>query len=156
MDRETVPNPLRLHLDSALLGATMAQALRNTLFSSGLSVSPRRVDQIGSEIASAFFSFYPEKDTNLVSVLGNRLSREGLGPRSILSMTESLRKVCREHANTLVELMDVAGEFSNALLEGYMAGREETLLEIQERTYRAHLAALARQQGESEPLVPGE
>ena len=149
-------NPLASHIDFALLSAALMQALRTTVFSSGLSVSPKRVNQIGSEMGAAFFGFYPHKDANQALALGRRFANEGLGPRSVLSMTEALRRTCREHANPLTDLIDAAGEFSNSLLEGYMAGREEILLDVQERTHRAYLAALHRQQEESEPLVPGE
>ena len=156
MDGEVASYQLASYLDPALLNATLAESLRVTIFSSGLSVSPRRVNQVSSEMGTAFCGFYPDRDANLVSALGRRLANEGLGPRSVLSMTEALRRACREHANPLTDLIDVAGEFSNSLLEGYMAGREEILLDVQERTHRAYLAALHRQAEESEPLVHGE
>lgn len=156
MDSESLPNPLTLQMDPMLLGSALAQAVRSTLFSSGLSISPRRVNQIGSGVGTAFFDFYVTRDVKHAQVVGRQLAQEGLGPSTALSVTETLRKVCRDYANPLIDLIDAAGEFSSSFLEGYIIRREEILLEVQERTHRAHLAALKRQLGESGSPSPGE
>jgi hypothetical protein len=57
-------------------------------------------------------------------------------------MTEAVRRVARQQSNPLTELPDVGGAFCNALLEGFMEGQAQMLLEVQERTHRAYLAAL--------------
>ena len=75
---------------------------------------------------------------------GQKLAQEGLGHRSIVMMTEALRQFCRENVNP-GEV--AAGGYANVLLEGYMVGRERTLLKEQERTREAYLRARDRQGG---------
>ena len=133
-----------ISLDKGRLTVELGQTLRQTLFSSGLRVSPRRVNQIGQEEAAAFFKFLETEDEEAVCARGQRLAAEGLGHRSILAMTETLRRVCRESADPAAA-PTVAGRYVNVLLEGYMAGREAFLLQEQERTRRALQRAQARQ-----------
>ncbi|MEA3337971.1 MAG: hypothetical protein U9R25_18940 [Chloroflexota bacterium] len=117
------------------------------MFSSGLRVSPRRVKQIGEEMAADFFRYYDQRDQDSVRQYGVSLAGEGLGPRSMLVMVEALGQMCREASNPVVELPDVAGKYSMALLESYIASREENLLREQELTHRAHLRALGVSEG---------
>lgn len=128
------------------LVAGLQTSLRETVFSSGLSISPRRINQIGQTIANGFVSFCEESNPADSHALGRVLALEGLGPRSVLVTMESLRRVYLASAIGASDVSELAGAFVNSLLEGYMLGREEQLLEIQERTHRAHLAALARLQ----------
>ena len=136
-------------IDQSLLATELQKSLRQTVFSSGLGLSPRRVNQISQAVADNFVSFCADAGLTDPSALGRSLALEGLGPHSVLTTTENLRRVCRSTSTEAVELFEIAGSFVNSLLEGYMHGREERLLEIQERTHRAHLAALARLQEES-------
>lgn len=136
-------------LNQDLLVADLQSSLRETVFSSGLSVSPRRINQIGQTIATTFVGFCEETSTADSHALGKKLALEGLGPRSVLAATETLRRVCFGGPDGSGKLTGFASEFVILLLEGYMHGREEQLLEVQERTHRAHLAALTRMQADS-------
>ncbi len=129
--------PWASYLQASALEAALSQALRDTLFHSGLSISPRRVNQFGQEMRSAFVGFCQERNGEQAVQLGNRFARDGLGPKSILSVTEALRRTCREESSQSIELADLAGD------------REQQLLEVQERTRRAHEAAVVRQQNEA-------
>jgi hypothetical protein len=80
MDAKGVMQSLCTYPDEAHFITELRQTLRWTLFSSGLRISPRRVNQIGQEIT---------------------------------------------------------GRYVNALLEGYMVGREASVLREQARTMRA-------------------
>lgn len=141
-DAPAEPITLAEHLDIASLTAEIARALRATLFSSRLSVAPRRVNELASQMAQQFFAFYESRDQAAALEQGKALAREGIGARSALEMTEAVRRTAREKANPLVELPDIAGAFCNALLEGFMDAQAQILLEVQERTHRAYLAAL--------------
>ncbi len=141
----TVEKPVSVALDEGHLATELSQALRQTLFSSGLRVSPRRVNQIGQEMAAGFRQFLGAEDEEAARTYGQRLAVEGLGHRAILTTTETLRRTCRESDNPAA-LPSVAGRYVNALLEGYMAGREASLLQEQERTRRALQRAQERQE----------
>jgi hypothetical protein len=144
MDAKGVVQSLCTCLDEAHLATELGQALRRTLFSSGLRVSPRRVGQISQEVAAAFLEFLEAEDEEAARAYGEHLATEGLGHRSILTMTEALRQACREDANP-AGLPGVAGRYVNALLEGYMARREASLVQEQARTVRALQRARERQ-----------
>jgi hypothetical protein len=138
----TQQSTLTEHLDIASLTAEVAQALRATLFSSRLSVAPRRVNELAGQMAQQFFAFYDSRDQAAALDYGKALAREGIGARSALEMTEAVRRTARQRSNPLVELPEIAGAFCNALLEGFMDAQAQILLEVQERTHRAYLAAL--------------
>ncbi len=141
---EEISQPITLtqHLNEASLAAEIAKALRSTLFSSRLSVAPRRVNELAGQTAQQFFAFYERRDQAAALEYGKALAREGIGTRSALEMTEAVRRVARLQSNPLTELPEVAGVFCNALLEGFMDAQAQMLLEVQERTHRAYLAAL--------------
>lgn len=139
-----VEKPVSIVLDEGHLATELSQVLRQTLFSSGLRVSPRRVNQIGQEMAVAFFKFLEVEDEEAARTHGQHLAVEGLGHRAILTTTEALRRTCRESGNPAA-LPSVAGRYVNALLEGYMSSRETSLLQEQERTWRALQRAQERQ-----------
>ena len=62
-----------------------------------------------------------------------------------LAATEALRQSCRESGNPVGVPSSVVGRYVSARLEGYMAGREASLLQEQERTQRTLQRAQERQ-----------
>jgi hypothetical protein len=127
------------------LTSRLGGALRQEAFSNRMLIAPGRLDEVGQQVATAFLRFLEAEDEKEARAYGRRLALEGLGHRSVLTMTEALRQVCRESANPAT-LPSVAGRYVNALLEGYMAGREDDLLRVQERTQRAFQRAWEQQQ----------
>ena len=137
------------YLDEQALAEALSSSLRNTLFSSSLSVSPRQVNTIASGPTSGFFTFFGDRDGSVADTYGRQLAQAGVGHRSILAMTETLRQECYQKANPSTELPAVAGLYVNALLEGYMAGREELVLQEQQRTVQAYIRASAQREDET-------
>ena len=140
------PSPLSDHLDQAMLADELSTVLRETVFSSSLRVSPRRVAEIGKQFALVFFDYYDHADDPAAQAYGQQLANEGLGPRSVLRAVAALQRICTERSNPLKDLPFVASTFSCNLLDGYIAAREKRLLEDQERSRKAELAVLGRQQ----------
>ncbi|MFZ2360411.1 MAG: hypothetical protein WA040_13800 [Anaerolineae bacterium] len=136
------PTTQTLSFDQTSLAAEIARALRSTLFSSRLSVAPRRVNELAGQMAQQFFAYFEHGDQAAALDYGKALAREGIGTRSALEMAEAVRRAARLPSNPLTDLPEVAGAFCNALLEGFMDGQARMLLEVQERTHRAYLAAL--------------
>jgi hypothetical protein len=124
-----------------MLNFELAESMRATVFSSGLLVTPRMVAQLAGEMSTQFHEYYQNRDDGSARLYGGVLAHQGLGPRTILNSCTTLSRLCRQQSNPVQDLPDVAGGFISALLEGYIAGREEKLLAEQERTLRAHLAA---------------
>jgi hypothetical protein len=96
-------------------------------------------------MAAAFLTFVKTEDQESAHTYGQYLATEGLGHRSVLTMTEALRRTCQESANGSA-LPSVAGLYVTALLEGYMSRREAYLLQEQARTQHAFLRAQERYQ----------
>ncbi len=134
---------LREHRESLVSG--LCSALRETTFSNHLLIVPRRLNAIGREEVDTFIAFLEqgEDDEQAVRAHGRRLAVEGLGHSSVLGMTEALRRTCWDSVfpddGLLQHLLAICGHYLNALMAGYMAGREESILREQERTRRAYL-----------------
>lgn len=122
--------------------ANLCEALSQTTFCNRRLIAPRRLGEIGRDEAEAFVEFLGTGDERAVHERGQQLALEGLGHRSILSMTEALRCFLQESVNPGDA---VAGRYVNVLLEGYMAGRESALLREQEHTREAYQRARDRQ-----------
>jgi hypothetical protein len=126
----------------------LRQALRATGLSNRLLISPNRLGEIAREEVEGFLRFLETGDEEETRQRGARRASEGLGERSVLAMTEALRRACWT-SNRAKEALDVAleasGRYVNAFLEGYMSGRQEEILREQERTRSAFQRALQRQ-----------
>ena len=139
---------LREHRESLVSG--LCSALRETTFSNHLLIVPRRLNAIGREEVDTFIAFLEraEDDEQAVRAHGRRLAVEGLGHSSVLGMTEALRRTCWDSVfpddGMLQYLVAICGCYLNALMSGYMAGREESILQEQEGTRRAYLRARER------------
>ena len=155
MNTELTITPDLLHQMSArqeAITSGLCRALRKTAFANRMLIAPRRLDEIGREETAVFLGCLETGNEGAARKRGRHLALEGLGHRSALMMTEALRRACRESVNAgderLPALLEAAGRCVNALLEGYMAGREEDILKEQERTRKAFLRARERQTGQ--------
>lgn len=122
------------NLNGERLVVELKQVLQETIFSSGLLISPHRINQVAQEVAASFSQFLEKEDEAAIGRYGHDLAHEGLGHHSILSLCEALRRACWESSNSASRLLPVSGRYVGALLEGYMAEREAFLLQEQERT----------------------
>ena len=145
MDIQDLTHSSVAHLNEEHLTNELRQALRQTLFSSGRRISPRQVNNFGQDMAAAFLKFLKTEDQESAHTYGQYLANEGMGHRSVLTMTEALRRTCLESANRSA-LPSIAGLYVSALLEGYMTRREAYLLQEQARTQHAFLRAREQQE----------
>lgn len=135
------PQAGRAPIDSQALARELQQALRSTLFSSSRGLTPRRANLLGEQMAQSLSAFCDTPDEAAAQAYGRALAQEGLGTRSLLAMTEALRRSAAQASNPSPHLADAAVAYVNTLLEGYIAGREELVLREQERTLQAFLRA---------------
>ncbi len=139
----------RLQAHREALVARMRAALEEHAFSNRALFPPRQLAQIAQEETEAFLAFLCSEDEEAARQRGRHLAITGLGPRSILALTETLRQTGWETTNPDVDawpaLHQSIGRYTGALLEGYMAGREESILTQQEQTRQALLRALQKQ-----------
>jgi hypothetical protein len=75
---------------------------------------------------------------------GRQLAEQGLGHRSMLKMAEVLR---RAGQNGLGDDEETVSDYVVSLLEGYMVGREQNLLQEQSRTLQALVRVRSKANG---------
>ena len=121
--------------------ANLTQVLRNNAFSNRMLITPRSLGQIALEEFGAFSEFLQTQDIRDVMSRGHQLAFAGLGQSSVLGLSSTLHKTCFSLSETGDQLskqaFNMAESYTSALLEGYMAGREEELRQEQELTWNA-------------------
>ncbi len=127
--------------ESALktLGDALGSSLRESAFENRYSLHPRRLLEIGQELAGSFLGFIEKDPAADPSGVGQKLAREGLGERTILLLSTRLRNQ---------ESLTAADAFIEALLAGFMKSREQQILTDQEQLRHALSAALESQSQE--------
>lgn len=120
-------------LDRAALAQRLNAALQATIFSSRLTVTPRRIGQLAAGCADSFQRYLlREEDNEAVSAFGQQLAQDGLGHASLLALIEALQGFVWEQ--DMLDAARAASRYGLSLLAGYMAARESYLLAEQERT----------------------
>ncbi|MCS7177772.1 MAG: hypothetical protein RML46_06920 [Anaerolineae bacterium] len=136
----------RMESGREALTARMRAALEEHAFTNRALFPPRQLAEFARQEAESFLSFLRDPDEAMARERGRSLARQGLSHRSVLALTQALQEVGWESANPEVELwppfQQTIGHYVRALLEGYMAAREESILEQQEKTRQALLRAL--------------
>lgn len=135
---DTLIDSIKLHLK---------EALRSSMFSNRMRISPRRLGEIAEEETMSFAAFLAQNDHDRVEQRGYMLAHEGLGHRAIVSVCTCLRMFWLNSSASVTALMSESVEhveaYTGAVLEGYMRGREEEVKREQERTRAAYLRTLA-------------
>ncbi len=141
--------PERMAAHRETLASHLSRALWETAFHNYSTITPRRLNEMGQEEADGFLEFLRTGDEAAARERGRNLAQAGLGHKSILALAEAIRQACLEAGNPdgemLRALLQAVGRYTGALLEGYMAGREEHVLREQQRTYEALLRARQKQ-----------
>jgi hypothetical protein len=135
---DTVIDAIKVHLN---------EALRSSMFSNRMRISPRRLGEIAEEETLSVAAFVTLKDRERVEQRGYTLAHEGLGHQAILNVCARLRMIWRDSnihltAPTSESTEDIEA-YTGAVLEGYMRGREDEVKREQERTRAAYLRTLA-------------
>jgi hypothetical protein len=121
---------------SASMRAELHDSLRASVFSSGLNVSPRRVQQIAAETADTLVRLVGMADASgEITAFGRKLAQIGIGHQSMVALIAALHRGTWASAPAAEIPLSIRVE--GPLLLGYMAEREEHLLREQERTRRA-------------------
>ncbi|HNP86805.1 MAG TPA: hypothetical protein PKK78_11735 [Kouleothrix sp.] len=135
------PEPL-ISLNCERLAVELKQALQATMFTSTLRVSPRHLQQMATELASAVNAFVQGAlDAEAIQRHGQRLVDNGCGHQAIIDQVHIINRFCWETATPALQQIALTGGFTRPLLEGYMQAWEVALLREQERTQNALMRA---------------
>jgi PAS domain S-box-containing protein len=127
---------------------TLSSALRATALDNRYPLHPRRLEQLGGEIADDFLGFLSAQDGRSSSAAGRNLAQIGLGEKTLLALTSCLRRFSRAAMGTdpsAAAALDLVESFTSGLVEGFIRVREEQILSDQEQLRRALSHALESQ-----------
>ncbi|HID62550.1 MAG TPA: GAF domain-containing protein, partial [Anaerolineae bacterium] len=124
------------------LTSRLREALEATVFSNRFLLPPRRLPQIARAEADAFLDFLKTGDADRIREQGAKRAEEGLGEQAMLRLGTTLRQFCRDYPAD--ETLRAADVYTNALLEGFMEGREAIVLEEQEQIRKALQGVISR------------
>ncbi len=130
------------------LVTTLSSALRSTLFDNRYPLHPRRLEQLGRDIAEEFLGFLSTQDARSPSAAGRSLAQAGLGEKTLLVLASCIRRFSRSAVGTdaaASAALDLVESFTTGIVEGYIKVREEQILSDQEQLRRALSQALQSQ-----------
>jgi hypothetical protein len=134
--------PMNLVTSECLISAVQ-KALTETAFSNRMMIAPRRLREIGVSEVAFFGQFVAKPDTEMARSHGCEMARNGFGHQSVLKLTSVLRNFgWTGEVSDQAEWFRTTEDYSMALLEGYMQGREDELKQEQERTRAAYIRTL--------------
>jgi hypothetical protein len=132
--------------ERAILSARLLKSMQESLYSNRMLIAPRRIREVANEEIDSLLSFLLSGNRKAAAERGTRLAAEGLGQRSIINMTSTLRlagwEIARHQHNTM-EMVTAVDAYTTALLDGYMAAYEEDLRREQQRTHDAYVRTLS-------------
>jgi signal transduction histidine kinase/DNA-binding response OmpR family regulator len=117
------------------LMSRLEQALQATALSNRFLLPLRRLPEIAKAEADAFLDFVKAGEANRVREHGAKRAKEGLGERSMLRLGATLRQFCRD--DPADKVLQAADAYADALLEGFIAGRDAIVLREQEQIRKA-------------------
>jgi hypothetical protein len=123
----------------------LSLVLRETAFDNRYSLHPRRFGEIAAEVAARFLLSMDNPAKAAAGECSRRYAEEGLGERAVLGLASCARRFCLQELGWNQRTLDLAEGFTEPFLEGYMTGREQQILQDQERTRRALAVAVERQ-----------
>lgn len=129
------------------LAAELSETLRKSTFHNRYTLHPRRLDELGDELMGDLHRYLRHRPDNGGSELGKSHAIEGLGERSILMVSNSIRSFFAEQAQTnhterITADLKTIDEYLTGYLHGYMMEREAQTLRDQEQLEKALSAAL--------------
>ena len=133
-------NAHRADLVSGYLGV-----LQETLFTNRSDVRPSMLSRIASDEADALVSFLTQQLASSVEH-GAQLCQIGLGEQAILRLGQVARQFFLSHleAEFLAPALDLVDAYQNGIVQGFIKGREKTILIEQERIRSALERAIGR------------
>jgi len=121
----------RLAIRRDELISRLREALEATAFSNRFLLPPRRLPQIAKAEADAFLDFLRTGDADRIREQGVKRAEEGLGEQAMLRLGTTLGQFCRD--DLADEALRAGDVYADALLEGFMEGREAIVLREQEQ-----------------------
>jgi signal transduction histidine kinase/CheY-like chemotaxis protein len=119
----------------------LQEALEATASSNRRPYPPHRLPELAQVQATAFLDFLNTGSADAIREHGARWAEEGLGDQAILRLGTTLRQFCRHDLPH--EALQAADLYADALLQGFMKGREVLVLRGQEQVrdeWQAYLA----------------
>ena len=134
------------------LAEELDSVLSDNVFENRYVLHPRRLRELGGELAGFFLRFLGDPAVNDASAVGQELSRAGIGEKTIILLANQVQRFSRKEleraSHGTEELFQRVDALVLALLGGFMKSREAQILADQEQLRRALATALEKQSQE--------
>ncbi len=124
----------------------LVNILHSRIFDNRHTIHPRRLTEIGEEEIDGLIEFFRSGDTEPPRFRGRNRAKEGLSEKAVLSIGSRFREICLttldhrgdDDARQMISTIDT---YMLHYIAGYLEGREQYLLDEQERLRRAYMKA---------------
>lgn len=131
------------------LAAVLASQLRQGAFDNPYTLHPRRLAELGAEIAERFSRFIDSPSPDDAFSYGQSIALEGVAERTMVLLVSTIHRFYAEQLGTDAQpaaaCFDAMDSFTCPLLEGFMKARESQIFSDQEQLRRALSTALQSQ-----------
>jgi len=110
--------------------------LQESALDNHYSLHPRRLAELGPELARSLVTFVEDAERDLESV-GRNLASEGVGQKTLARISTRIRRVVASLQDVGIESLDAVDAFVESLLIGFITAHEEQILKSQEDLRRA-------------------
>ncbi|MGA2641928.1 MAG: hypothetical protein ABSG21_13630 [Spirochaetia bacterium] len=119
----------------------LVSQLNRGAFDNSYTIHPRRLAELGAELAARFLLFVDSPRRDDAYSFGQSAAREGVGRKTIVHLAFALHRFCAEQlradASAEPAHFDVIDSFAAGVLEGFINARESQILSDQEQIRRA-------------------
>jgi hypothetical protein len=130
------------------LSDALAVVLQERAYDNRYSLHPRRLEELGNEFCQAFLHFLETTDRTAAIELGIHCAQVGLGEKTVPALLACLQRSTFEACGMDMPATITVNQFAAPLFEGFMAERENQILQDQEQLRRALSTALENQSRE--------
>jgi signal transduction histidine kinase len=135
----------RVKTNRADLIGQYRQSLQENLFSNRGEVRPRELPEIAEREVEALLGYLRDPDFPIFEH-GDEFCRKGLSEQTLLGLTRATRHFFLTHftGDDVIETLNIIGRYQNGVMRGFIKGREQMILEEQERIRGALQVAISR------------
>ncbi len=113
---------------------------------------PRQVRKLGAEEVESVIRYFQNGDNKAVEKRGKIKARNGFGEQSVMTLGKTLTELFLDATDELdiesiKDAIEIVDEYMTSYVSGFITGREEYILEEQERLRKAYTTAKDQRRG---------
>ncbi|HKJ67548.1 MAG TPA: hypothetical protein VKA68_06290 [bacterium] len=122
------------------------------IFENRFTMHPRQVRKLGEEEVESVIRYFQSGDAKAVEKRGKIKARSGFGEQSVMTLGKTLTGLFLDATDELdiesiKDAIEIVDEYMTSYVSGFITGREEHILEEQERLRKAYTTAKDQRRG---------